>query len=330
MPPLVRRLGRSKAWVSVAGFALIGLAPSLAFANAGPVCQRQRDKTYACWQGKMALPAEHRDAELARVAPPGVTETVTRGSYACGVHRDGGVSCWGDNDAGQLGDGTRRDRATPARVPGLRGVRALALGAASACALHADGGVSCWGGLAGVPAVKPTRVAELAGAVEIAAGAFHACARMADATVRCWGDNRYGQLGDGTQQERDAPVRSSNVTDVIEIAAAGYHSCARRRDGSVWCWGNGWGGEDGTEARLLVPSRVPSILGATSLVAATGVVAAEQRGAITLCKYRIAGLDESSARLACRTATQIPPSAVESLTFVEPRLPAVARPRRRP
>ena len=34
----------------------------------------------------------------------------------CAVHRDGGVSCWGGNDFGQLGDGTTTNRSSPTRV----------------------------------------------------------------------------------------------------------------------------------------------------------------------------------------------------------------------
>src|SRR5262249_437912 len=144
-------------------------------------------------------------------APAGVVTTVTHGDYACALHTDGTVDCWGDNEVGQLGDGTRRPRPVPRRVPHVRGVRALALGGATACALHADGGVSCWGVLADDPAVKPRRIPDLGGVVEIAAGAMHFCARGGDGSVRCWGYNRYGQLGDGTQIDRHVPVRAQGV-----------------------------------------------------------------------------------------------------------------------
>ena len=37
-------------------------------------------------------------------------------SHACAMHRDGSVSCWGNNRVGQLGDGTRETRLLPTRV----------------------------------------------------------------------------------------------------------------------------------------------------------------------------------------------------------------------
>lgn len=37
-------------------------------------------------------------------------------AHACGREADGTVYCWGTNDAGELGDGTRVRRLTPVRV----------------------------------------------------------------------------------------------------------------------------------------------------------------------------------------------------------------------
>ena len=54
--------------------------------------------------------------------------------------------CWGSNDHGQLGDGTKDSRKAPADVSGLTaGVIALAAGTGHTCALKKDGSVQCWG-----------------------------------------------------------------------------------------------------------------------------------------------------------------------------------------
>src|SRR5437667_10822026 len=47
--------------------------------------------------------------------------------HTCGVTTDGNDDCWGDNSAGELGDGTASDRSRPARVAG--GLRIVTLGA---------------------------------------------------------------------------------------------------------------------------------------------------------------------------------------------------------
>ncbi len=67
------------------------------------------------------------------------------GDYACARKLDGTVACWGDNDAGQLGDGTTISRIKPAPVVGLAKVVQVSAGTNHACALVESGAVMCWG-----------------------------------------------------------------------------------------------------------------------------------------------------------------------------------------
>ena len=70
----------------------------------------------------------------------------------CALHRDGGVSCWGRNDVGQVGDGTTTRRSGPVRLSGITDAVDVSVSSGSptvgahACALHQDRSVSCWGG----------------------------------------------------------------------------------------------------------------------------------------------------------------------------------------
>jgi alpha-tubulin suppressor-like RCC1 family protein len=57
----------------------------------------------------------------------------------------GEVWCWGLNDFGQLGDGTKIDHAAPARVTGLSNVVSVSASSEHTCALEADKSVWCWG-----------------------------------------------------------------------------------------------------------------------------------------------------------------------------------------
>ena len=77
----------------------------------------------------------------------------------------GALKCWGSNNYGQLGDGTKTDRLTPTTINFGGPVGMLALGGQHTCAY-----------------------------VKVGAGA-----------LKCWGLNNYGQLGDGTTTNRLTP-----------------------------------------------------------------------------------------------------------------------------
>ncbi|MFN0246695.1 MAG: RCC1 repeat-containing protein [Kofleriaceae bacterium] len=69
---------------------------------------------------------------------------IATGRAATCAAAGGGIWCWGANDAGQLGDGTSRDRLSPVRVLGLGTPTSLAVGTSHACAIVA-GTLWCWG-----------------------------------------------------------------------------------------------------------------------------------------------------------------------------------------
>ena len=171
------------------------------------------------------------------------------GGHACLV-RDGGLWCWGRNDHGQVGDGSRTPRALPVRVPIAGTVTAVATGDAHTCAATMGGPVFCWGlddaGQLGGSRGRRTRLSAgqvpAMNATALAAGKDFSCAVDADTrTVRCWGDDSNGQLGDGVAGPRRGPTAVAGLADVQAVAAAWQHACARRgattNDSSLVCWG---------------------------------------------------------------------------------------------
>ena len=170
------------------------------------------------------------------------------GGDSCALLQGGGVDCWGDNEHGQLGDGTSTGpescfvgafvvpcSMTPVTVSGL--THAIAVSAADwhSCALLQGGGVDCWGdnfyGELGdgtqMSSSTPVAVSGLTNATAISAGSGHSCALLQGGGVDRWGSNSYGELGDGTTTDRSTtPVAVSGLTNAIAVSAGGEYSCA--------------------------------------------------------------------------------------------------------
>ena len=74
--------------------------------------------------------------------------------------------------------------------------------------------------------------------IKISAGESHSLVLKKDGMIWAWGRNEYGQLGDGTTENRSIPVKVKFISDVIDISAGASHSLALKKDGTVWAWGN--------------------------------------------------------------------------------------------
>jgi len=65
--------------------------------------------------------------------------------HTCALLNTGAVRCWGENEDGQLGDGSTTDQLTPSDVSGLLDVVEVSAGDRHTCALVSDHVVYCWG-----------------------------------------------------------------------------------------------------------------------------------------------------------------------------------------
>lgn len=148
--------------------------------------------------------------------------------HVCAV-ADGAVYCWGDNNSGQLGRAA--NNTTDSNVPvavyagGIlsgKTIQNVVVGLQHSCVV-ANSKAYCWGNRAsgqvgdgvtsGTPAYVPTAVSEISGGLlgksvtAIGGGANRGCA-LAGYQAYCWGLNTDGQLGDGTQLNRNSPTES--------------------------------------------------------------------------------------------------------------------------
>jgi len=261
-------------------------------------CALRRAGTVWCW-GDNRLGQLGNDAPIERLRPTKVGDGEPADSLADAISVSAGgahtcalrqtqpprAACWGDNQAGQLGDGTRLDRSSPVSLKIGLDAAQIVTGGLHTCLLGTAGseGVWCWGrGNAGqlgtsalIDVIVPTALSGLReddGAATLGAGQSHTCALLKDRSVWCWGANTEGQLGDGTTSSRSNPAAVSGLTDIMEISLGGSHTCALRLDGTVSCWGRGAEGQlgDGLQMGSPLPTSVQALNDAIHLAAGGG------------------------------------------------------------
>lgn len=235
------------------------------------------EREYSIRSPIQVMPASSRIVALATAA-----------RHVLAVKADGSVWGWGNNERGQLGNGTAGERKWPpvqAMPPGSNAI-AVAGGNRFSIALKKDGSVWAWGnnrfgqlgdGSFGVDRYTPQRILPSgSGVVAIAAGIFHTIALKKDGSVWAWGANNAGQLGDGSEWTSESvrlydleklprqlsPVQVIPPASGIAVINANHdQSLALKADGGILEWGNAnprdrWIGM--TSPGKLIPALMPA------------------------------------------------------------------------
>ena len=88
-----------------------------------------------------------------------------------------------------------------------------------------------------------------------ASGGVHSLAISSNGTLWSWGYNNYGQLGDGSVINKNAPFQIGSSNNWVFIAGGNYSSFGLKTDGTLWAWGYNGDGQlgDGTNTASNAP-----------------------------------------------------------------------------
>lgn len=199
-------------------------------------------------------------------------------AHTCGVNASGQAYCWGGNTSGQVGDSTiNNTRITPTPVMQLGGLNftSISAGTSHTCALSGSGQAYCWGydgdGALGNGSTFGGRIPQVvqqpAGVtfVQISSNYLHSCGLTSGGQAYCWGENGWGQLGDNSTTDRNAPVAvQQGAISFVSITTGGDFTCGVDASGHAHCWGgdgtqqlgNGTGGASLTPTAVTMPTGV--------------------------------------------------------------------------
>jgi alpha-tubulin suppressor-like RCC1 family protein len=190
------------------------------------------------------------------------------GDKTCGITATGAAYCW---------DATL----TPLAVASSVSFAALATADDTACGLDANQVAYCWGAnnsigqlgtgsFAPPGSQSPIPVTGMMKFSQIATSSFgHSCGLSDAGAAYCWGQNGWGQLGDGTQENRSAPTAVSGGVSFVELTAGWLHTCGLTATGAAYCWGSGQM-VDGSTVHILSPFAVSGGLTFRTISAGAG------------------------------------------------------------
>ncbi|MDQ1246491.1 MAG: hypothetical protein QG597_859 [Actinomycetota bacterium] len=160
----------------------------------------------------------------------GVAAVAAGGLHTCAIVRNlasSSTRCWGNNDYGQLGDGTTTGRLSPVAAIEVSGAALLDAGIGHTCAVRRGfvigDHLKCWGsgyyGELGNGSRSNQAVPQMVigiginGADSLTAGDGHTCAVAPGSVIKCWGSNADGQVGDRSYAVVEYPLEVAGLRE---------------------------------------------------------------------------------------------------------------------
>ena len=196
------------------------------------------------WDDELAVTAEAVAGLKAVALMQGATS-----SHMCAIDAEGQAWCWGENFAGQLGDGTAEGSGqTPVRVAGGHRFRSLRGTWATTCGVTTGNEAWCWGsnqsvngsGIFGDGSRTASLIPARAGGglalreLDVSHRGTACGITLSDAAY-CWG---AGILGDGSPSgTSDVPIPVAGGHAWREISIGVGATCGVTLQGATLCWG---------------------------------------------------------------------------------------------
>jgi hypothetical protein len=161
--------------------------------------------------------------------PNGVVSLSAGGGRTCAITQERSLFCWGYAVFGSVFE--------PAAVSGIPGVvRSVSVSHGLRCVLTDEASTHCWDQLGSLAKVGATAFAS------VGVAAWSGCGLTGSGEAYCWGSNMYGNVGDGTTEDRTEPVPVASSARFRQLSAGDSHVCAVTTGGEALCWGrNSWG-----------------------------------------------------------------------------------------
>jgi len=187
----------------------------------------------------------------------GITE-VSLGYYSSSaMTSEGRMFTWGYNYYGQLGNGMMTQKNTPQDITSQFGLNVgekivgISMGDSHTSAITSESRIFTWGrnnyGQLGDDVLDQLSPMDITSKfslnvsetfIQLSLGRYHSSVLTSDGRYFTWGYNNSGQLGDGTNIEKEASQFNLNLGETISLVSlGGYHSSLLTSDGEIFTWG---------------------------------------------------------------------------------------------
>jgi alpha-tubulin suppressor-like RCC1 family protein len=197
-------------------------------------------------------------------------------AHVIALKTGGTLWAWGENDEGQIGDGTYTNRSSPVQIGSLTNWSKVIATNKASYAIKTDGTLWAWGfsggsGILGNGKTGPSSGGGINSPIQIGsatnwstmtAGQGNRHAINSSGEMYVWGTNGQGSSGTGLNffGARPSPIQIGSL-EWIRRAGGNAISLGIKDDGTLWAWGDGRQGQLGNNRvvdQYIVPTQIGS------------------------------------------------------------------------